>query len=526
MKALITGILTMFAVMALGTGLYATPVVECGAAFGTKFNLEPAANAVPQQQENLDFIPNRVGVDEDLVVAGAFDARGFATGSATWDGSLSGYYVHRSTIPDCNPQFEGGLPPIVAQGKTFPGVGGTVVAADSVRDAFFAADLRLDLIDSLSAIGLFRASSATLLNPILCPNGTHTAAQATACWGTTAPVLIGQQGSAGANASQDYPSLAADERPSKAGVGAGDVYVAFGSGIVMTLTACNGSTLACSPPLTVSDTSDPPGPTDAHVEVRPDGIITVTYVDAAFPATTDTIKFVSCKPAGAPQAPVCGTPSVVAVESQPIGPSFFGQSLSGMNLLVLTAPKHANRLEADGKTVTTFVVWDRCKTIFNFVQEQGGLTTCLDGDVVMSTSTDGTTWSAVAPVNAGKGHQFFPSIAADESTGMINIAYYDTAADRFDNRIRVSLNQIAPGGTTVGPLLHLTSIPIPWNADPSSNPFALNDFDFHFGMKARGMGTPGHSRVYASFTSTADRPGRYTGLPVPEQNNNLQKLIY
>src|ERR1700694_2113048 len=36
MKALITGILAMFAVMALGTGLYAAPVVECGAAVGTK----------------------------------------------------------------------------------------------------------------------------------------------------------------------------------------------------------------------------------------------------------------------------------------------------------------------------------------------------------------------------------------------------------------------------------------------------------------------------------------------------------
>src|ERR1700680_4543619 len=111
MKALITGILTIFAVMALGTGLYAAPVVECGAAFGTKFNLEPAANAVPQQQENVDFIPNRIGLNEDLVVAGAFDARGFATANATWDGSLSGYYVHRSTTPNCNPQFEGGLPP-------------------------------------------------------------------------------------------------------------------------------------------------------------------------------------------------------------------------------------------------------------------------------------------------------------------------------------------------------------------------------------------------------------------------------
>jgi hypothetical protein len=526
MKALSTAILTMFAVLALRSGLYAAPTVECGAKVATQFNLEPASNAVPQQLENVDFIPNRVALNRDLVVAGASDARGLAPGGPKWDGSLSGYYVHRSTSLDCSPQLEGGLPTITALGKKFLGDGGTVIAADPARDAFFAADLRFDLTDSLSGIGLFRASSTTLLNPTLCPNGTHTAAQATACWTKTAPVLIGQAASAGGNASQDFPGVTVDERPSNAGVGAGDVYVAFGSGSVMTLTACTGTTLSCSAPLTISDSSDPAGPVDARVEVRPDGIITVTYLDMSFGSATDTIKFVSCKPAGAPKTPVCAAPSVVVTENQAVGPSFFGQSLSGMNQLVITFPKHANRLEADGKTVTTFVVWDRCKAFFNLVQQQSGLQTCLDADVVMSTSTDGKTWSAAMPVNAGKGHQFFPSIALDESTGIVNIAYYDTGIDPFDNRMRVSLNQIAPGGTKVGALVHVTSTSAPWNADPSNNPFALFDFDLHFGMKARGMGSAGHSRVYVSFTSTADRPGTYNGLPVPEQNNNLQKLIY
>lgn len=525
MKAVKSAILTMVAMLSLGTALYAAPVVECGAKFGARFNLEPATNAVPQQQENVDFILNRVGVNEDLVVAGAMDFRGLMPASATWDGSLSGYYVHRSTTPDCSPQFEGGLPPITVLGKIFSGDGGTVVAADHLRDAFFVADLRFDLTDSLSAIGLFRASSATLLSTTLCPNGTHTMAQAKTCWDTTAPKLIGQQASAGANASQDFPSLAVDERPSFAGVGAGDVYVAYGVGS-MKLAACKGATLACSVPISVSDSTDPLGTIDAHVEVRQDGIITVSYLDMSFGSAADTIKFVSCKPAGAPKAPVCGVPSVVAVENQSDGPSFFGQSLSGMNLLAFTFPKHANRLEADGKTVTTFVVWDRCKTFFSLVQQQSGLQTCLDSDVVMSTSTDGKTWSAAAPVNAGKGHQFFPSISSDASTGTVSIAYYDTAADRFDNRMRVSLNQIAAGGTSVGALVQATNIPAPWNADPSENPFAISDFDSHFGMKARGAGTPGNSRVYVTFTSTGDRPGLYNGLAVPEQNNNMQKLIY
>src|SRR5579864_2188116 len=318
MKVLSTAILTMFAVLVLGTGLYAAPVVGCGGQFGTQFNLEPAANAVPQQLENVDFIPNRVGLNLDLVVAGALDGRGappssggggisrvrgLASASPTWDGSESGYYVHRSATADCSPQFEGGLPNVISSGKTFVGVGDTVIAADPRRDAFFAADVRMDNADSLSAIGLFRASSATLLSSTLCPNGTHTAAQATACWGTTAPVLVGQAPSFGAIPSQDLPSLAVDERAT--GVGAGNVYVAFGTGSTMALAACKGSTLACSAPLTISDSTDA-STIDAHVEVRPDGIITVTYNDANFAGVPDTIKFVSCTPAGAPTPPVCG----------------------------------------------------------------------------------------------------------------------------------------------------------------------------------------------------------------------------
>jgi hypothetical protein len=525
MKALNTAMLTIFVVLAFGTGLHAAPIAKCGGTLGTQFNLEPAANAAPQQMESVDFITNRVALGLDLVVAGATDGRGLAPAGPAWDGSLSGYYVHRSTTADCSPQFEGGLPNIVVAGKTFTGNGGPAIAADMVRDAFFAADVHFDLNDSLSGIGLFRVSSAALLNATMCPNGTHTSAQATACWAATAPVLIGEAASAGANPSQDFPSIAVDERVSNSGLGAGDVYVAFGSGTVMTLAACKGTTLACSAPLTIGDSSDL-GPIDARVEVRPDGIITVTYLDMSFSNSTDTIKFVSCKPAGAPKAPVCAAPTVVATESQSDGPSFFGQSLSGMNQLVLTFPKHANRLEADGKTVTTFVVWDRCKTFFALLQQQSGLQTCLDSDVVMSTSTDGKTWSAAAPVNAGKGHQFFPSISTDASTGTVNIAYYDTTGDLFKNRVRVSLNQIARGSTTVGALTHVTTTPAPWNADPRNSPFALFDFDLRFGIKARGIGSVGQSHLYVSFTSTGDRPGTYHGIPVPEQNNNMQKLVY
>src|ERR1035438_1013270 len=127
------GILTSLTILGLGTELHAAPSAVCGAAFGAKFNLEPNTHTVPQQLEAVDFIPNRIGVNEDLVVGGAYDFRGAGLGSpappgVTWDGSVSGYYVHRSTAADCSAQFEGGLPPIVSSGTTYLGNGGVAIA--------------------------------------------------------------------------------------------------------------------------------------------------------------------------------------------------------------------------------------------------------------------------------------------------------------------------------------------------------------------------------------------------------------
>jgi hypothetical protein len=318
-----------------------------------------------------------------------------------------------------------------------------------------------------------------------------------------------------------------DERAVAAGTGAGDVYVAFGKFNVtaggIALIACTNATLSCSAPIIISSGSPEFGSVDAHVQVRPDGKITVTYVDQNA-APSNTIHFVLCTPAGAPNAPVCGAPAVVANENQALGFSNAGGSLSGLNLPVFTAARHADRLESGGKTITTFVVWDRCQTTLN--SQPGAFPTCLKAQVVMSLSTDaGVTWSTPVPVNSSAGHQFFPWISTDTSTSTVNIVYYNTSPDSFHKRIVVSLNQIAAGGTTPGSTVGVTSTPAPWDADPTQNPLAIG-FDFHFAMKARGTGTAGQSVVYTSFTSTADRRAIFGGSPLPEQNNNLQKLTY
>ena len=525
------GILAIITLLGVGSELRAA-TVACGMAFGTQFNLEPNMHSVPQQLEAVDFIPNGVGLNEDLVVGGAYDFRGAGLGSpapkgVVWDGSVSGYYVHRSTAKDCSPQFEGGLPPIASSGTTYLGNGGVAVAADPARNAFFVADLRFGSTDNVSAVGLFRAAAKTLLNTSLCPNGTHTAIQATSCWEATPAVVLGPNPPGSLTATLDFPSVAVDERSTGAGVGAGDVYVAFGKfnatagGIV--LIACTNGKLTCSAPIFVSNSSPTFGSVDAHVQVLPNGKITVTWVDQSNPPSS-TIQFAMCTPAGAPKAPTCSVPTTVANENQSVSSGIFG-SLTGLNLTVFTAARHADRLEADGKTVTTFVVWDRCRVFFQF-SSGSQPSECMNAQVLLSLSTDGgKTWSAPSAVSSGAGHQFFPWISTDESTGTVNIVYYNTAHDMFHKRLVVTLNQIPAGSTTVGAPISLTSMPAPWDADPSQNPFAIG-FDFHLGMKARGMGTAGFSRVYTSFTSTADRPGMFNGLPLPEQNNNLQKLTY
>lgn len=90
------------------------------------------------------------------------------------------------------------------------------------------------------------------------------------------------------------------------------------------------------------------------------------------------------------------------------------------------------------------------------------------------------------------GHQFLPWISTDESTGVVNIAYYNKP-DFLHKRIEVSLNQIVPGTTKVSAPIQLTTSPEPWDADPNQTALAIDFVDFHFGMKARGMGSPGNS---------------------------------
>lgn len=499
----------------------------CGTSFGTRFNLEPRPNALPQNSTSVDFLPNAGSQGADLVVGGAADFRGFF---GSFGNSASGYYVHRNggeTNP-CAPDFEGGLPPITSSvsGEQLFGGGVAATAADPARGAVFMADVRIGL--SATAVGLFRTTAATLNDTSACPSGTHGHLDSQNCW----PV------SAQANPTIDLEvaeSLAVDPRVLGTGTGAGDVYVSFTLstivGVFQAIAVCTNSLSTCSPavPISGADTS----PTGSQVRVRPDvaahpnGGITVTYLNTntggapGFLQTFD-IKYVTCTPAGAPNPPVCSPAKLIATESQPIPAK--GSNLGGLGngalaasqFSISTAARHAHRADANG--VETYVVWDRCH-----VPAYNSGSICPDADVILAASNDnGATWHS-GSVDTATGDQYFPAIATDAATNNVNIAYYSTTGDAMNHRAKVVLRQIRPGPATPDPPgvpQTLTSVAMEPAAD-----FMLGNITIggYIGLAART--TTAGGRAYVHYMHNVVN-GAYNGAPAPEQNNHLARFDY
>jgi hypothetical protein len=482
--------------------------VPCNASNGTRFNLEPRANAMAQNEAVADFLPNRIGAGNDLIVQGAQDDRGNFV-SETWDNSLSGYYVHTSSTVDCSVQFEGGLPTFTFKGDTEMGIGGTFVVADPARDAFFAVDNRFGT-NIQQGIGLFRVSASTLLDPKACPNGTHLEKQAESCWLKTPAVFMA--------IAADDPRVAVDERPTKAGAGAGDVYL-VADALAVTLVPCTNG-LNCGQPLVVSG-SDFTQFSD--VQVRADGLITVSYmVVNSNGAPGADIKFVTCTPSGAPKAPSCGAPVLVTHLANNLVPDFGGSLSNLVNYVppVTSFAKHTSRAES-GKNFTTFLVYDDCKD--PFVQNNTSIV-CINAEVMLTTSTDaGKTWSTPVSVDTARGHHFLPAITTDTSTGIVHIAYYSAEGDRFNHAIRVFRNQINPGGVKLGPPQAVTKFPD--TLDNGFVPSLLPFNDFFMGAKARGNGVSGQSRLTLSFDS-ALVDGIYEGHAAPDANNSIVQISF
>lgn len=474
---------------------------------GARFNLEPRPNAVFQNGPTADFILNGAGSGDDLIVQTANDWRG-AFPSSNWDNSMTGYYVHTSKTADCSVQFEGGLPNI--GGGT--GLGESVVAADSTRGAFFV--VGDEFIGPGGGFALFRASAADLLNPKICPPGTHLQKQAESCWMQTTPVLLD------ANSENFYQELgiAVDQRSS--GKGAGDVYVVASDLANLYLVTCTTS-LKCSSLQTLATFTENFNQYP-YIQVRSDGVITISYTgDGTYPNLP--IMFLTCTPVGAPNPPTCQQPVTVTTVEQ----AQFGDALGNINLLFGAPlyPKIANRQESNGQ-FTTFMVYDQCVNAYSDppLPNESNNTICLNTEVNLTFSQDGgQSWSTPLSLTPKAAFHFFPSISNDASTGMVSLAYYSTEGDTFFRNTRVLLSQIPPGSTTVGAPKVVTAF-TPIDDDPG-NVAITGAFDYRLGVAARGTGTAGQSHIYLSFDSEAVN-GTYNKKPLPELNNFIELLTY
>jgi hypothetical protein len=457
----------------------------------------------------VDFLLNRVGPGADLVVGAGNDAR------RTTVGGFDAYYVHRAGT-NCSADFEGTI--------STAAINPTVVA-DPARDAFFFADDFLAAAD----VEVARSTAATLLNTTACPNGTQLNGNNPNCW----PV---QGLAAFANPKQFQLTLigsylAVDPRTS--GTGAGDVYVVgsientqkFPATRNVQIIACANANLSCGSPLVVTGT-DSFG-SAPFVQVRQDGVITISYWTYTKPfgilPNPIDIKFLTCQPQGAPKAPVCSPANLVATTPNNVEAGF-APGDSGFNDLLF--PKHANRLEADGKSFTTFLVFDRCRSIVGSASTTAPV--CSKIDLVLTDSTnDGATWSVAQPVEAAAGHQFFGTIRGDVSTGVTNIAYYSTQKDPFLQRVQIFLSQIPPGTTTVSPATALTS----GSTDPDAgiqdfvDQNGVVNFGDRIGLAVSGTGTTGQSRVYVHYTWN-NVFGISNNTKQPDPNNTLVPFTY
>jgi hypothetical protein len=510
---------------------YGTVLPECGTASGTRFNLEPRRDPVPQNETAVDFLPGSGLSGGDLVVGGANDFRRLTSGTGTPGdfrgvfgmSNQTGYYVHRNgaaTNP-CSADFEGGFPSLKNPNNNdlVVGVGDPGVVADPARQAFFFADERVGLGELFdSAIAVFRTTAATLNNSSLCPNGTHNDAAARSCWPTSILVDIGTIFST----FDIRPNLALDERADGSGVGAGDLYVsaARASAYSIFIAACRNDLAACSPSVKISgsDIADNP-----HLAVRPDGGITATYT-VGTPTGLD-IKWVTCTANGAPNPPSCAAATRITSESQilPYNPFGGGAGLAAAQFVVRTFPKHTHRQDTNG--TETYVVWDRCKVSTSVVYP--GITfkdVCADADLKMAASNNnGQTWT-IADVDIAAPDQFQPWIGTDAATNIVNIVYYSTDPDPLQHRSKVLLRQILPGNSTpdpVGAAQTITTVGLDPAADAFLQGIYIGDY---IGVSARAA-AGGGSRAYIHYTHSAVA-GTYNGAKDPEQNNHLSRFDY
>jgi len=499
-----------------GTPSPATPTSRCPA---TRFNLEAALGALPQNTETIDFkLGGGSTSGSDMMGEGANDFRGLYDPPGVFTPSLSGYYFQPGA--GCTPGFEGALPPI--PDPFFPanrmwGTGSPILNYDANHDAWFYSSVFED--SSSSGVGIFRNTTTNLKNSLTCVSGTHNLIASISCW-PLGPTTSGYYAAVLDPVYRseyyyiDSPDSWVDSRTT--GTGAGNVYLTdtyfdYGYSYIHLMT-CTNTLTSCYSGQVISGNDYFTQFSD--VKTTPSGNITVTYGNYTTQITPSDyryisevdIKYVVCTPNGAPSAPSCSYPVLVASEWQPVNTLTTLPDVENR-----TVPVHVETPNG------TYVFWERCGSLsdlpFGGLEEGGWI--CPDADIVGAFSNNGgTSWTAPFVVDNAFGHQIQPAASYDSSADKIIIAYQDCDAF-YKAACRVGYREITPsGGTTVSAFNPLSSYAFP-EADANAGWFDPLDGSY-IGVSAHG----GH--MWMGYTDTL-RKGTYGygTEQVGDSNNNV-----
>jgi len=477
------------------------PATRCS---GTRFNLEPAANALPQNEQSVAFKTGGGSTSAaDMAVEVSNDFRGFFLPPALFSPSVSGYYVEDTA--GCTPRFEGGTPlipdPYIAT-NYLTGGGDPIVNYNPNNDNWYYSSIHESEYDV--AIGVFRNTTANLKS---CASGTHNLTTSTSCWPASWAYLSDEQSVY--YAFTDKPDSWVDTRAS--GTGAGNVYISntlFGYyGSEIDLDTCDATLTNCSGAMSISGFDT--GVQFSDIKTTANGTITVTYGNyytiflptTSMPIYAVDIKYVVCTPNGAPTAPSCNFPVLVKTDYAPIVDGL----ASLYDVRNSTYPVHA---EATGGS---YVFWEHCGSYSDL--PYGNNYVCPDADIVGTLSTNsGATWGSVFAVDNAYGHQIQPWASYDTSADKIVIAYQNCNG-AGKTACEAGYRTITPtGGTTVGAFHAVSSYAYP-EADANVGYFAPL-FGDYIGVSAHD----GHS--WYGYTDTL-RLGTYGyGTELDNDSNN------
>lgn len=378
--------------------------VTITSALNNLFNSD--TSILPQNEQSVSFCPGQ-SASSDIVVGGSNDFRGITT----FSNSFSGWYV---SMDGGSSLFkEGPIPGPVGASMLNP-FGDPVIDRDSNCN-FFYAGLGIDDSFFMNAILLARSTS-------------DLTSTSTVTGGEWSPIaIIHETADDFPGGFNDKPWIAVDR---SGGSFDGSVYASwtffknadFTSRILFA--RCTNDLSSCT---VLRDENNPlsGAATDtqfSYVTVGPDGKVYVAW--AEFSGANYNLKLRVSGPGGTSFGPIRNIKTV----SDPL----FGMPDLNLNFFrIFTQPKIA--VDPTGKV---YAVWDQCK-LSKRILFLGFSFECFDADVMLRTSADmGTTWGTTKRIGTGTTgtHQIFPTVAFDDSTGILTIAYYSSQTDKIGGK--------------------------------------------------------------------------------------------